>query len=261
MVKEIKVGIIVAVAILILVFGLRWLSGWRIERTRYQVELHFRNAGGLKRGDRVLVHGVLKGRVDDVDLVEDGVLVKIWLESDVILKEDASAEIETTGLIGGARLLLDPGKAERLYDGSKPISGKSGVDLRKLVVAASNILETTDGILKTLSKDLLAKDDLKRIDEIISALDVATKDFKSSATELKRLLGANRETLDESIDRIDGITEDLDSLLTNIRAGKGTAGKFLSDEELYEQVVLGMKELRELIADIKKNPRKYFRLF
>ncbi len=261
MVKEIKVGITVAVAIAVVVFGLSWLGGWRISHTRQQVELAFVNGGGLKRADRVLVHGVFKGRVNDVHLTEDGVLVRVGLESDVVLREDASAEIESIGLLGGARVLLYPGKSERLHDFSKPITGGPPVDLRKLMVTASHILETVDEVVKTISDQFLSTDDLKRIGKIISTLDEGSKDFKSSASELKELLVNNRKNLDESIDRIEGITKNLDSLLVDIKGGKGTAGKLLSDDELYEELVKGIRELRELIEDIKSNPRKYFRLF
>lgn len=261
MVKQVKVGIVVTVAAVFLLLGLRWLSGWRVTRARYQVELKFRNAGGLKRADRVLVYGVLKGRVKEVQLAGDGALVKIWLESDVSLKEDASAEIEGIGLLGGAKVLLDPGKSEKPYDGSKPITGSSGTDLSKLMNTASNILDTTNEMLETISNEFFSADDLKRIDRIILTLDEATRDFKFAASELKELLGDNRKDLHQSIDRVEGITKSLDSLLVDIKNGKGTAGKLLSDDQLYEQLVKGIEELRELIKDIKNNPRKYFRLF
>ena len=261
MAKQIRVGIIVAVAILLVVFGLRWLASWRVGRTGYHVELHFEDAGGLKRGDRVLVYGVYKGRVNDVWLTERGVLVKVWLESDVVLREDASAEIESVGILGAARVLLHPGESERLHDFSKPMEGVPGVDLRKLVSKASEILERTGDLVHTISDEFRSKDLAGRTDRILSNLDVATRDLKSSVAQMKSLLGDNRETLNQTIDRIDSLTQDVDSLLTDLKGGKGTAGKLLSDEALYEETVAGIKELRELIQDIKKNPRRYFRLF
>ncbi len=261
MAKEIKVGITVAAAIAILVFGLRWLAGWKTGYSRQQVEIEFANGGGLKKADRVLVHGIFMGRVHNVSLTKDGVLVRIWLDSDVVLKEDASAEIEATTFLRGARVLLDTGESGKQYDFSRPIRGKPGVDLNKIIITASHILETTDEMLETISTGLLSADGLKRVDRIISGLDEATRDFGSSASELKELLSSNQNSLSESIEQIEEITETLDSLLVNLKRGEGTAGKILSDDELYEQLVAGIKELRELIEDIKSNPKKYFSLF
>jgi len=261
MVKEIKVGITVAVAIAVVVFGLRWLGGWRASHTRQHVEIEFRNGGGLQKADRVFVHGVLRGRVDDIRLIEDGVLVRVWLESDVTLKEDATAEIAATGFLGGARLFVNPGYSRQLYDFSTPIRGKPGVDLTSLMAAASRVLEITDEMLKTISNELLTADDLRKMRKILSTLDEGSRDFKTSASELRRLIGGNRETFTQSIERVEAITQTVDSLLFSLREGEGTAGKLLADDELYTELVEGIRELRALIEDIRSNPRRYFRLF
>ena len=259
--KEIKVGFIVALAIVIVLFGLRWLGGWRVSRTKQEVDLEFSNGGGLERADRVLVRGVFKGRVDDVRLTEDGVLVSVWIESDVVLKEDASAMIETIGLLGGSRVLIEPGVSERRYDFSRPITGGAGADLGTLMVSASQILKTTDEMLKTISTELLSADDLERLRRIMSTLDEGTRDFKSSASELRKVLRTNGEALARTMNQIESVTQNLDSLLVTINSGKGTAGRLLSDDELYDELLTGITELRKLIEDIKANPRKYFRLF
>ena len=40
-------------------------------------------------------------------------------------------------------------------------------------------------------------------------------------------------------------------MVTDLRAGKGTAGALLARDELYS-------DLRELIRDLKRNPWKFF---
>ena len=40
-------------------------------------------------------------------------------------------------------------------------------------------------------------------------------------------------------------------MVTDLRAGKGTAGALLSRDEVYS-------DLRELIRDLKRNPWKFF---
>ncbi len=48
-----------------------------------------------------------------------------------------------------------------------------------------------------------------------------------------------------------GLIENVDGLVTDLRAGKGTAGSLLARDELYA-------DLRELIRDLKRNPWKLF---
>ena len=48
-----------------------------------------------------------------------------------------------------------------------------------------------------------------------------------------------------------GLIDNVDGMVTDLRAGKGTAGALLVREELYA-------DLRELIRDLKRNPWKFF---
>jgi phospholipid/cholesterol/gamma-HCH transport system substrate-binding protein len=47
------------------------------------------------------------------------------------------------------------------------------------------------------------------------------------------------------------LVDNVDGMVTDLRAGKGTAGALLSRDELYS-------DLRELIRDLKRNPWKFF---
>ena len=48
-----------------------------------------------------------------------------------------------------------------------------------------------------------------------------------------------------------------DELLTKLNAGEGTAGQLLKDKQLYENMNGAVGDLRALIAEIKKDPKKY----
>ena len=42
-----------------------------------------------------------------------------------------------------------------------------------------------------------------------------------------------------------------------MNAGEGTAGQLLRDKQLYENMNQAVGELRDLFAEIKKDPKKY----
>ena len=58
------------------------------------------------------------------------------------------------------------------------------------------------------------------------------------------------DTLKASVDR-------LDLLMKNLNEGKGTAGQLLHDTKLYDTMNSTANEVKELIAAIKKDPKKY----
>ena len=49
----------------------------------------------------------------------------------------------------------------------------------------------------------------------------------------------------------------LDELTKNLNEGKGTAGQLLHDTKLYDTMNSAANEIKELIADIRKDPKKY----
>jgi phospholipid/cholesterol/gamma-HCH transport system substrate-binding protein len=52
----------------------------------------------------------------------------------------------------------------------------------------------------------------------------------------------------------------VDQLVAGLDAGKGTAGQLLHDQQLYENMNRAATELRDLLAAIRKDPRKYLRV-
>jgi phospholipid/cholesterol/gamma-HCH transport system substrate-binding protein len=49
----------------------------------------------------------------------------------------------------------------------------------------------------------------------------------------------------------------LDELTRNLNEGKGTAGQLLHDTKLYDTMNAAATEIKSLIADIRKDPKKY----
>jgi phospholipid/cholesterol/gamma-HCH transport system substrate-binding protein len=51
-----------------------------------------------------------------------------------------------------------------------------------------------------------------------------------------------------------------DLVVTDYQLPKGSAARMLKDPELYDNVNAAMKELKTLIEQIRKDPRKYLRV-
>ena len=53
------------------------------------------------------------------------------------------------------------------------------------------------------------------------------------------------------------MTARLDTVLQQLNDGQGTAGLLLRDKQLYENMNQTVSEMKALIAEIKKDPKKY----
>jgi phospholipid/cholesterol/gamma-HCH transport system substrate-binding protein len=54
-----------------------------------------------------------------------------------------------------------------------------------------------------------------------------------------------------------GITSGADSLVKALNRGDGFASKMIKDGQLYDQLTKTITDLNAILADVRKNPRKY----
>jgi phospholipid/cholesterol/gamma-HCH transport system substrate-binding protein len=92
-----------------------------------------------------------------------------------------------------------------------------------------------------------------------NAVTASTQNLEAVTGRLNRGEGtAGRLMTDTALyDRMNRMAERLDTLTANLNAGEGTAGQLLRDKQLYENMNQAVGELRGLIAEIRKDPKKY----
>jgi phospholipid/cholesterol/gamma-HCH transport system substrate-binding protein len=61
----------------------------------------------------------------------------------------------------------------------------------------------------------------------------------------------------ELYDKLNSTMTRLDELTKNLNSGEGTAGQLLHNKEMYDNMNSAANELKGLIADIRKDPKKY----
>jgi phospholipid/cholesterol/gamma-HCH transport system substrate-binding protein len=112
-------------------------------------------------------------------------------------------------------------------------------------------IDAGEGSLGRLMKD----------DRLVQSLTSASDKLDDVATRLDSGQGTAGKLLTDSgmYDRLNSLSERLDRLLTRLEQGEGSAGQLLQDRRLYENMNEAASELRELVADVRKNPRKYLK--
>jgi phospholipid/cholesterol/gamma-HCH transport system substrate-binding protein len=56
---------------------------------------------------------------------------------------------------------------------------------------------------------------------------------------------------------MDSAAASLTRILAGLEAGEGSAGQLLTDAALYEGIVGSLEALRELLEDVRANPKRY----
>jgi phospholipid/cholesterol/gamma-HCH transport system substrate-binding protein len=58
-------------------------------------------------------------------------------------------------------------------------------------------------------------------------------------------------------DRFNALAARIDRLSASLEKGQGTVGQLLQDRQLYENMNAAANELRQLVGDIRRDPKKY----
>jgi phospholipid/cholesterol/gamma-HCH transport system substrate-binding protein len=280
--REVVVGAIVTVAILVFIFGTMWLSG-RSVSSQNTVRIQFPNASGLKRASPVRVSGVNVGKVERIEFIEFGkVLVIASLPPKVRPKVDAQATIVSVTLVGDYAIDFDPGRAAEFLPPGRVILGSQDLGLTgralELSDRADSILIGAQAIVNKetaaqLRSTLTALESTLRVTE--RTMRVFSDTARGPASELTktmaafRQLGARLDTtlanpaLSRTLNRTDtltgnlaGMTARLDSTLAAINRGQGTLGKFATDSGLYYDIRELSQSMKQLLDELKKHPGK-----
>ncbi|HET8635023.1 MAG TPA: MlaD family protein, partial [Gemmatimonadales bacterium] len=110
--REVTVGTIVLLAIVIFVAGTMWLRGKSFNAGDL-IHIQFANIGNLKEASAVKISGYELGKVQSIEFMQPGkVIVNVAVDPKVQMKKDASAKIITLSLAAGdAAVDLTPGTA------------------------------------------------------------------------------------------------------------------------------------------------------
>lgn len=241
--REILAGLFLFVGILILFFGIAWLKGFLKTTSTYRVKVKFNDVGGLREGDPVDIAGVVKGKVSGIRLCKNYVLVYLDIDRDVFLPMDSKIFLKTRSLFSGEKYVkIVLGKKKRLMSPDSFFVGEylddyslSGV--QRAILQLENILERL------------------RVERLDTALKDAILDIKNETITAIKKFSQTGEDLRQVIKRVDTLSLEINRLM---KIGeKGTMGRIIKEDSVYQSIMDVLKEIKELIIEIRKNPEKY----
>ncbi|MND82647.1 hypothetical protein D3C80_744860 [compost metagenome] len=137
-------------------------------------------------------------------------------------------------LISGLNNVLDKKTQEDLKVSLAELS-KTMVQFHKATVGINELLDDNKG----------------QINGIVTNFNKVSGDFSKISDSLNKAdLGKTVKNLNATLAKVDGTMADLE-------AGKGSAGKLLKDEALYENIKDATKEMELLLEDVRLHPTRY----
>lgn len=292
---EIRVGAVVVLAGVLLVVGTMWFQRFQGAEKRYSFYVRFNDVGGLIGGDPIFVNGVERGKVKKVDLKSNTVVVEMAMREGVVLPNDSEVSLQAVGIMGERNVTIVRGKSPNAIAEGDTINGVLLMGLGDVMGKAGDIIDQVEATLQNLREvsDELNKNDKLRdgIDDFAATgknlrtmteqnsahLNRTMANLDQSTAQLTRLLDTHYADIDSSLTafgkagrevqntvvHLTEISDNLKQISTNLKDGKGSAGRLLTDQTLVLRLESATASLDTLLKDMRENPGRYvkFSLF
>lgn len=297
--KEIKTAALVIGGILLFIYGFSYLKGKSIFKDTKTLYTVYDEVEGLIPGAKVTINGLSIGKISNIDFLPSTtkILVTMDVRKELNFSTESAAMLYEVGLIGGKAISIVPKfdnnktiqSGDTLRSEIKPsITDLINRQIEPLQIKIESMLTSADSLFFGVS-NVLDSDTQANLKNTLENLSVTMENLNNASLAAHNILAQNQEQLNATFVNIKDTSENLKSITDSISsaeisrsinqfsktvaglntivsaidAGEGTAGKLIRDEALYDNLRAATKELELLMRDLKNHPKRYvhFSLF
>lgn len=221
---ETRLGMFVAIVLAATFLIIETLGGLgSLLGTGRHLRAQFDTVQDLKLGDAAKMAGVPIGHVDKIALAGNKVEVRLKLNKDVQVHTDSTATIKFTGLMGSYYVDLSFGTQN------------------------SPVMEEDQLISTVEQPDLSAL--MAKLDQAASGVQNLTKSF--SGDKIDNILGPFTQFMRDNNPKMTAILANIQAVSTQVTQGKGTVGKLVYDDALYNSAYASLSNLQQTADEVK----------
>ena len=292
--KEAKIGLSTIIAIFLFIWGFDFLNGKNIFTSSNVFYMVYKELGGLKESNGVLINGFKVGQVTELRLNPDEgrqVMVKILVDKDYKIPKGSVARLASVDFMGTKAIELILSESFEYHQSGDTLNSRVGEGIMDKVADFEEILMQitlgVDSLLQNLNS-LLNEEMQEDFHQTMNNVKEISSNMKSlnehgeitgliySLQDLTQSLKAATATLPETMENIKMVTdslkeaelkmlisqtaqsiENLNLILGKTEKGEGTVGQLVNNDSLYTNLTNATKELELLLNDLRENPKKY----
>ena len=262
--KEARIGLLVAISVLVFFAGFYFLKGSNIFSRQYEYHAFYENVQGLQPSAAVQIHGLQVGKVTEINLnraqLNSKIDVVISISKKTRLPVGTVAKLTSLDLLGTKGISLDLGtSADFVEDEAQLPSSIEGGIVDKISMEVTPLLQDVRKVVNSIDSVL------NSVNQIFSPQ--ARADLQQSVASLHRTmdnfsglsgrLNAQSETMARVIQNADKITtslanSNLDQTMANLRTTSEKLSKSPIDEAVrnIDQVA---GSLNEIVRKVNQN--------
>src|SRR4030095_15702498 len=239
----VAVGVFVLAGVLLFAVGLFLIGNRRMRvKDTFEVYAEFANISGLQNGAKVRVAGRDAGEVTGVQVPANPsrkfrVNLRIREDLHPLIRVDSVASIQTDCLVGNKFVQVEAGTAEAQRVPSQgTIKSREPFDFAEMLQRMSETLDLVTSTIVDLRSGV--DDALQSVtDTVGEAQDLIT----SLGTEAKEIVTAAQKASDN-----------INMIVSDVRQGKGTVGKLMTDDALFESLKSIAADAQKAVASLRE---------
>ena len=288
--REIKIGILAAVCIFLLFFGLNFLKGVNIFSPTNSYHGTFVNLHNLEEQAAVYIRGHKVGQVDNIhyDFTRDSAFtVDISINRDIVLPQGTQMALVSDGLLSGMAIELQLPEQSTITNDQLPIAKGSFIPTiyvpglmesvqGELIAHVDAAIQSVDSLVASLQLQVQG-DHLKNT---LSNVDRVTSDLTGVSADLKRVVNTQVPTIVNNADkafanlneitsdlqkadlaatvaRVDTAVDGINTFIADVRSQEGTLGQLIYNKSLYDHIDATVISADSLLIDLKAHPKRY----
>ncbi|HST52109.1 MAG TPA: MlaD family protein [Pyrinomonadaceae bacterium] len=275
--REVRVGLLVIIAIAVLIFLVLNASGDISPFTRkLTLKAHFQNADGLRSGSEVHLAGVTIGKVDDVRLlppstnpdapqVEATFSIKSEIDgrpADELIRQDSKALLGSPSILGSDKVInLTPGSAlgAKVKNGDLLQPGAPTGDIAALTQSGNDLMQQLNKLSAQFT-DIAGKINqgqgsighFVNDEAFYNNLNSTVRDANDLIRQIQSGNGSAGQFVNnpELYNNLNAVSQSLQQIADDLHRGRGTAGKLLTDDALYNDTRSTIAHLNRSVDQI-----------
>lgn len=236
-----------------------------------------KDAAGIFPKTPIRVAGINAGRIRDIELSGDTALVTFEILEKVQIKKDAKLRIKSVGFLGDKYLDIVLGNENEILKEGSLISAQEGASLDKIIEDGSELVIEMKKIMQGVRQSVAPDGKAPPIGEILSETQRILVNTREVSETLKKLIAGNEDRLDEIVqnvneltyslndefdlndpkstrsklrsilDNTDLLSANLKEISDNLKIGKGSLGRFISDDRIADEVTTTLSGLNRIV--------------
>lgn len=291
--KEAKIGLIITLVIAVAVWGFNFLKGKNIFTVSKQYYAVFNNIGGLQESSVVSANGYTIGQVTDIEFVygkTSQIIVEVSIDNQFTIPKNSVVEIYSSDFLGSKAVNMIIGNSTEAAVENDTLQGRFDGDLSVLVTQkllpfkekSERLIESIDSVMAIIRNTFTpeTQDNIRKgvasLEEIIvtqrqkvaiimanlesvtNTLNKSNKDISNTIHNLSNFSDSlSQSEIKSAIQNANNVLYETNTLIQKINQSQGTMGKLVNDDSIYYSLDRTIKDLDNLLVDLKANPKKY----